>query len=356
MNSNACGKKMANQEIFSIVKSILETTERYKYLVKSLHDDVKNLIESLPSNFIIDETNLTYIDKNFPSAKPHPISNLASPKTSFYKSLNQTQRTLVESLVNYAGNAKRRLKNEFSDDEIKEIAGGMESAFNSRSPELVEMASHVVGEYYNIFHGTKFADVQIVMTCNPIDIFMKSTAQSWESQSCERYGGQYFNGVFSDIQNVALIAFLRLKDEMPFARIMIRPCKVTMTFKESRGKTREEIDAMRQWAYGIEKYYYSKNDKTLRRSKYFIESIIPAFVATNAIERILKDAKVFDYNEPRECITPYSYEGYSDVMGSGHTQIRYTKYLSRCESCGDLLSTSIMEGGLCPSCYEEENG
>lgn len=311
----------------------------------------------IPKTIIIDAATLTYKDfSHSETPRNNPISNLRSPRTSVFKLLSTIEQNALSKYIDGIYNVWSELHKEFGPGIIDELANRMMIEANGRDEKLLAMASKVVG-IYSMFPCTPYSSVEIIITCNPFDILMKSTAQYWEDISCERYGGSFFNGVYSDINTVSLIAFLKMHNKKkPFARIMIRPCLVDPSSSESRGKKPEEIMNMRQWAYGIEKFYYSANDgHTLRRSNDVIEKRIPARIATNAIERILKEADVFSYDNSQVCITPYTYSGYSDVMGDGHTKIKYTKRLVKCEGCDEYFSAAIMKNGLCPDCQADQD-
>jgi hypothetical protein len=136
---------------------------------------------------------------------------------------------------------------------------------------------------------------RIVITTDPLEILRKSSTRSWAEESCERIGGNFDKGPFSDIANNNAIAYVFFGDNKePSARVMMRWCE------SDKGKT----------DIGIEPIMYP------RGRPY-------QFMIYDAISQILKEKGFGDYDE---CITPYIYEGYSDEMGRGHTKIRYKNY------------------------------
>lgn len=352
MANTACRNQLSDKEIYDQLTAILHSTNRYLDLKSQFDQDIIYFLSFMPKNIIVNEADLSYINTSIPTMKSNQISNLKSPKSSFFKSLSHADQEKLSDRIDHLYNRFRRINNEFGDAKIKQLEVRIKAAYSARDHDMEEMASKVVG----VYDIPNYPDIEIIISANPFDIFMKSTAQAWESKSCERYGGEFFEGVFSDIENVSLIAFLRIKgNKKPFARIMIRPCIVESTWSEQKDRTFEEMQNMKKWAYGIEKFYYSNDGDghTLRRSNQTIAATIRAKIATDTIERILKDAGVFDYHNSQICTTPYDYQGYSDVMGMGNTEIRYTKRLVKCDRCKNYYSAAIMINDLCPDCREE---
>jgi HEAT repeat protein len=133
---------------------------------------------------------------------------------------------------------------------------------------------------------------RIVITTAPLEILRKSSTRSWAEESCERIGGSFDTGPFSDIANNNAIAYVFFGDNKePSARVMMRWCE------SDKGKT----------DIGIEPIMYP------RGRPY-------QFMIYDALSKILDEKGFGDYDE---CITPYIYEGYSDEMGRGHTKIKY---------------------------------
>jgi len=133
---------------------------------------------------------------------------------------------------------------------------------------------------------------RIVISNNPIDLLMKSSGRAWVEQSCERLGGQYEKGAFSDIANNNAIAYVHFGDNPePSARIMLRWCK--------RADGKSDV--------GVEPVMYPRGQAY-------------QFAIYDALSNILAQKGYGDYDV---CITPYVYEGYSDEMGMGHTKIKY---------------------------------
>jgi len=133
---------------------------------------------------------------------------------------------------------------------------------------------------------------RIVISNNPIDLLMKSSGRAWVEQSCERLGGQYEKGAFSDIANNNAIAYVHFgNNPEPSARIMLRWCK--------RADGKSDV--------GVEPVMYPRGQAY-------------QFAIYDALSNILAQKGYGDYDV---CITPYVYEGYSDEMGMGHTKIKY---------------------------------
>jgi HEAT repeat protein len=133
---------------------------------------------------------------------------------------------------------------------------------------------------------------RIVITTDPLEVLRKSSTRSWAEESCERIGGEFDKGPFSDIANNNAIAYVFFGDNKePSARVMMRWCE------SDKGKT----------DIGVEPIMYP------RGRPY-------QFMIYDALSQILNEKGFGDYDE---CITPYIYEGYSDEMGRGHTKIKY---------------------------------
>lgn len=358
MERKACGEALSFDIIKDNVKHILLSTERFLSLKENVVDYMKRLVQFLPENFKLKPENMSYVDsasykgeyrdpKTGFFENEHPISMLKSPRNSFFKGLDETGKLKVSNMVDACVNASRRMDQEFGDAKIHDISMRIYNALTGRDDERLKMAEKIIG-----VHKID-ENYELLVSCDPFDILMKSTAQEWEMESCERYGGEYFDGVFSDIQNVSVIAFVFDEGlENAIARIMLRPCTFHVI---ERGPTNPETNTsstrrLKKWGYGIEKYYYSIDGQTLRRSnKTLGDKPIKAIDVTKRIESLLKEKGLYGY-ETETCTTPFTYTGYSDVMHRGNTVIHYSKSMEKCEECGAYYSPSIMRDGRCPSC------
>jgi len=142
---------------------------------------------------------------------------------------------------------------------------------------------------------TKFPTVKgdkatIVISDWPTDLLRKSSSRKWASESCESLGGMYGQGPFSDIKNNNAIAYIYIGDKNPVVdepngRYMLRWCD------NEEGKPDVAVEPV-MYPRGL---------------KYRMEIY-------NALNSILKDKGYGNYNK---CITPYSYDGYSDYKGGG---------------------------------------
>jgi hypothetical protein len=134
----------------------------------------------------------------------------------------------------------------------------------------------------------KKSKVTIKITTDPLDIVKKSTHQHWES--CETVGGEFCQGIFSDIENNNAIAYVYIDDNKEAdGRFMLRWCDTP--------KKKADI--------GIEPIMYP-------RKSYSMEIY-------DLLRRIIKSKGYGSYDS---CTTPYRYEGYSDYLG-GRGEITY---------------------------------
>jgi len=81
-------------------------------------------------------------------------------------------------------------------------------------------------EWKNARKSALAQDVKLVISTNPADIIRKSTSQWWESRSCERLGGGYDKGIWSDIELGNAIAYVTVNGNPSWmGRAMLRWCK-----------------------------------------------------------------------------------------------------------------------------------
>jgi hypothetical protein len=139
---------------------------------------------------------------------------------------------------------------------------------------------------------------------DPFKVMKKSTGQKWVS--CERAGEEHCLGSFSDFENYNAIAYFYLEDnEFPSSRAMLRHCindkeqpdvgiegilpvdgLVTLRTQQGQKKDTEGI------------YRIYGDEKTAKAGIKFLRDILQS-----------KGLFKFDY-----CITPYTFDGWSDAM------------------------------------------
>jgi hypothetical protein len=152
--------------------------------------------------------------------------------------------------------------------------------------------------------------VAVIMkiSTNPIDVAKKSTGQRWTS--CERIGGEYDRGIFSDIKNwnAVLYAWVVKQDKWekkkdiseftktkPHGRVMIRHCYDTDT---------NEPKILLDGGYGIFYGFEHDEKKAIEVVKKLIKDINPDLITYTG------------------CETPYIYHGYSNVARGPNTSVR----------------------------------
>lgn len=281
---------------------------------------------------------LTFIENQFSYVNPFnkktvSISSLVGK--SFFKTVEQRTSQdfrLVQANVNLLLNKKKYLEELMSNEYIQRYVDRLNIAIEKQKKQRKHghdafcNASDAISGRYNI---TPSHD--IVITNDPVQIFMKSTGRSWEKESCERVGGQYESGIFSDIEWCNLVAFLYKKQETenPIGRVMIRTCN---TDKEEP-------------SFGIEPIWYTNVGKITKESNKKINGISVKSLEEKLIAIIHDKGYSMDYET---CETPYTYEGYSDNAHAGNTSILYGQGKITVD---DILSQAILTlGSRCPYC------
>ena len=126
---------------------------------------------------------------------------------------------------------------------------------------------------------------------DPVDIIRKSSSRSWSDESCERIGGQWEQGSFSDIENNNGIAYVYFGENTePAGRYMVRWCE--------NDKGKKDV--------GVEPIMYPHGQGF---AFTFLEKLSDIFLSKG-------------YGKYSKCVTPYRYEGYSDQLG-GSGKIKY---------------------------------
>jgi hypothetical protein len=151
---------------------------------------------------------------------------------------------------------------------------------------------------------------KIVISQAPINLFLKSTCQSWEQESCERLGGSYGNpvkwladrtscGFCSDIEHGnAVLGVVNTETEEWIGRQMLRW---------------GETGTAKKVCLGVEPRWYGNLPAGVGKFKKQLltdlstKTGVPLATACTA-----------------PCRTPYTYAGYSDAMQAGNTKITYS--------------------------------
>lgn len=255
---------------------------------------------------------LIFVESQFSYINPYnqkltPISSLLG--RSFFKTSDQksSKFAVVRNQVNFLLNAKAELEKLTSVDYIQYYLDRMNSAIEKRIhhrkdhyAKFCVASDKICGYYY------KSKMHYIIITNDPLDIFMKSTGRSWERESCERIGGSYEDGIFSDIEWCNLIAFIYNVNDAnnPIARIMIRTCET------SDGEP----------SFGIEPIWYTVRGKMDFNGAARLDGMLIKSASQFLISVIKQQGFDMDYER---CNTEYVYHGYSDREQDGHTMISY---------------------------------
>lgn len=375
MKVNACGDYSGIADLSNHVRRILWTTNRYRSFSGKLENYQGEIEKLLPLGIEADVKNLVYSFDGESGREVRELSELKVPRNKFFKSMSEvSQRTLART-IDGIYNVSHALYSEFGEGTIKSIAANIFTAMRSRDGKAVELAAKVVGSYDLLAKENAalllepsslhkdpvsktvedFDGTWVILSCDPLDIFTKSTARPWEGQSCERYGGEFHDGVYSDIEGCSIVCFVFDENsESMVARIMLRRCYHSVLVKKSKyddsSGTATRPEYKRIWGYGIEKYFYTAGGQVARKSRKLLGGTVEARVITAFLENMLDKEGLMQYADGSICTTPYSYNGFSDVMGRGDTEIGYTRNLKKCDGCGELFSPAALEDGLCANC------
>jgi len=252
-----------------------------------------------------DFDNNSFSDPALGTCNVKSISYLASTKRPYIKRFQKEERGKIGALVSRTYNATKEVmlrKGEAVDEIYTKMLVAIEERKKSQFSKLVK---NVAGIYP---HDKKH---EFYISGEPIDLLQKSTGMPWELASCERYGGDHFEGVYSDISIGNLVCILQSSGGIiKYARVMLRWCLVN---KKTPALGIEEI-----WYYAfpgsIGIAYRDSEDNEIAPGVIAIE-------ATGAVEALLSKIGYMDY---RDCVTPYRFGGFSD-KGGHNTNITYTK-------------------------------
>lgn len=309
--------------------------------ISAYNNDIKddsNVIrswQSLQTSF----PSIKFVEDQFSYINPYnqkitSISGLIG--TSFFKASEHItlKFDIVRNNVNYLLNKKQYIERITGDAYIQQYVVKLRSAiqkrqFNRRYSHAIfcDASDKICGRY------KINANFDLVISNDPIDIFTKSTGRSWERESCERVGGQFDAGIFSDIEWCNLIALLFKSRNATNAigRVMIRTCKT------ENGKPSFGIEPIWYTAYG-KKGGSDYGNIFGGTSVGTLEGTIKSIITEKGFE--------IDYET---CETPYEYAGYSDNEQDGNVKIIYGE--STAPSIDDILDLCTdREAAQCPFC------
>jgi len=253
---------------------------------------------------------ISFVENEFSYVNPYNqkmvlISGLLG-KSFFKQSEHKTDKFFVVLRdVNYILNKKAQVEKMSSNERANAYVDALNKAIEKRKKhrrgkyrEHLAASDKICGWYDLGKHSLKISN-------DPMDIFMKSTGQAWERESCERVGGMFEDGIFSDIEWCNCVVFLynNTDNVHPIARVMVRLC------------TTNQLDRV---SFGIEPIWYAKHGKVMGDDS--IENLTVNRLRENIIDII--ESKGFDMDY-KECMTPFKYRGYSDNEHEGQTMITY---------------------------------
>ena len=270
--------------------------------MKTLEVSFSHLVE-------IDFSKLKYVEKN--GTRKGELSDLGSPRNYFYKQLSERAKeenisALISTVYNKMRDAKM-VSEEYTDRAYPPAIAALRYRLHAEHADVRTAIDDIRG-IYKLAHG-----IYVEVSDDPVDMLMKSTGQTWEVKSCEKFTGDYKEGPFCDIAHSNLVVFVKNEDGVPVARIMLRWCY--------------DVDDV-ETGFGIEEKWYfgkGKGSSVENWSKSVIHSgsmNLSANRATGFIEGILESNGLYSYEQ---CVTPYDYTGFSDTAKTGNTSIEYKK-------------------------------
>lgn len=283
-------------------------------VVKSISDKMLAIKKTF-KNIVINEAKLTFIDMSAPEKyrKERPWNDLKSPRFKSFKALSDAEKARISTAVDVIFAKRKDAERNLDQDKVDDQTSSLTDALHTRqqkediNDDVIAMMESITGylPYNDKYHFR--------ISVDPMDVYMKSTGQTWSSISCESVNGCCSQGSFSDISLYNAVAFLEDNSRKEIARIMIRWC--------------EPAHAKRKYDIGIEASIYGGVDKKVyltelsnRRNKLLPD--VFGYDVYRSLYNQLNEKGFLDYEE---CKTPYHYEGYSDIMTDSGVSIRYHK-------------------------------
>lgn len=316
---------------------IIEVAAKEQY--RDTFDRISNASRKLrsyitPYKFNLDEQTMTIED---PDGNTYPVSKLTSNAfLKKYGMLDDYIKDYANSLTNYYALIEKKA----SPNAFANIRANIEQACIDRM-KVIKKYGDTAANLVGIYPVSKTSSLVLCFSTNVEDMFIKSTAQTWNPSNCERWGGQSEAGIFSDIAHNSIVVFLRKRtannNRNAIARLMLRLC-IT-----DKGKP----------AYGYDKYWYRGNESHARYSvndnfQFVNYDTVTARDLTKMVLSIL-DKKGFPVNY-KVCITPFPHAGYSDVERKPNVPIAYSPYYVKCEFCGETIPVDENGEPRCPIC------
>lgn len=318
-------------------------------------------------NFSQMEYKTFYIDNGVERESRKPISFLKSEReTDKMVNLDFSDRRRIVRMVDNLYNSLRTIAELGSEKKLDELLSLLSDACATREKNLRELGeddsicyekpSKLFAKVPGIYDVPNYPGNVFFISADPIDIFMKSTNQGWQEDSCERYGGEFEQGSFSDIENCSFVCFLTKKGrrtvQQSIARIMLRLCYVTMKSKK-HGYT---------WAHEADWYTITGKTSILRtergipiydpfRIDRFADRGISGKELTDSLVDVLSSIGLI--TEYTKCVTPFKYCGYSDIERTGDTAITYSRRVRKCRHCKNPVTSLYAKKheGYCRPCY-----
>lgn len=297
---------MAERSLKSMIDRVMERCASERFITADKIVAARRELREKFPDLEFDFDNNAFYDPAANACGTRLISDLASTKRPYIKRFQKEERGKIGALVSKTYNATKEVmarKISAVDEIYDHVLLDLEE--RKKSP-FANLLNDVIGTY------ALTSNLEFYIGGSPIDLLQKSTGMPWETASCEAWGRESFEGVYDDIKIGNMVCILQSRGgKKKYARVMLRWCYA---------------DNKTHPALGIEELWYYANDEEIGSSyrddkKKVIAPQMTAFDATSMLEKILSDLGYLDYTD---CITPYTYGGYSDTAGH-NVNIRYKK-------------------------------
>lgn len=292
------------------------------------------------SGFIYNDETFTYTDD---IGRVYDVNDIRS-RTHMrrYESMCNSRKEVLSDLVNRLQDKRGKLYTLVGPHAVDMVIENLKEACYEREMFIREhgdITSEIVGHYQSA--RDKYA--AYIISKNPIDIFMKSTARSWQVENCERHGGSSEKGIYSDIAHNSCVIYIEdIRTKKILARMNLRVCIVNPYASELKEK----------YSLGYDIYWYRGDHSHARYNITDNKAFHPlSLTAKKATAEIVDLLIASGFNQSYiKCTTPYVHAGYSDVEYKKGTTIEYTTKWTNCKNCGKVIKADNRNQDYCKEC------
>jgi len=284
-------------------------------VVKGVADKM-NYIKDIFKNVVFNDAKLTFIDMNAPEQyrKEKPLKELKTPRFKPFKALPDKEKANVAAYVDVILSKRRDAEQNLEQWRINEETERIVDAMRQRQ-KMEYINQDVIAMMDSICGILPFDEkYHFRISVDPVDVFMKSTGQTWSQISCESTHGSRPHGPAADIALYNAVAFLEDSSGKTIARLMIRWCNPQNT-------TRKNDIGIEAAVYGGINNKVYLTDISNRRT-----TLVPGLYGYDVYRSLYTQLRQQGFLDYTECITPYRYAGYSDIMTDDYKKIIFHKY------------------------------